>query len=175
MKTLQVELADARALSAKLGDQHETLETIRSLLRAAGPYITRVLIRQVSDNARQIFYEIMQEYSRHLSWTEDYGIILEVDGHEREFSQLSGGEKMSAALSVRLALLRELSSIDVAFFDEPTANLDEARRDALAKQIFEVKGFSQLFVISHDDTFEQATQNLIRVERVDGFSVVTTN
>jgi exonuclease SbcC len=35
-----------------------------------------------------------------------------------------------------------------------------------------VRGFRQLFVISHDDTFEQATQNLIRVERVDGVSRV---
>ncbi|OUC07510.1 hypothetical protein RY27_14485, partial [Litorilinea aerophila] len=76
------------------------------------------------------------------------------------------------ALAVRLALLREMSNIDVAFFDEPTANLDEARRSALAQQILQVRGFRQLFVISHDDTFEQATQHLIRVERVNGTSTV---
>ena len=114
----------------------------------------------------------MQDYSRRLIWNKDYGITLEVSGHERSFQQLSGGEQMSAALSVRLALLREMSSIDIAFFDEPTANLDEARREALARQIFQVRGFSQLFVISHDDTFEQATQNLVRVERINGVSVV---
>jgi exonuclease SbcC len=78
---------------------------------------------------------------------------------------LSGGEQMSAALAVRLALVREMSSINVAFFDEPTANLDGVRREALANQIMTVRGFNQLFVISHDDTFEQATQNLIRVTR----------
>ena len=106
----------------------------------------------------------MQDYSRHLSWNEDYGISLDVDGRERQFAQLSGGEQMSAALSVRLALLREMSNIDIAFFDEPTTNLDEARRESLARQILEVKGFRQLFVISHDDTFEQSTENVIRVE-----------
>ena len=58
----------------------------------------------------------MQDYSRHLAWGEDYGITLEVDGRSRQFAQLSGGEQMSAALSVRLALLREMSNIDVAFF-----------------------------------------------------------
>ncbi len=77
-----------------------------------------------------------------------------------------------ALKQARLALLREMSSIDIAFFDEPTTNLDEARREALARQILNVRGFRQLFVISHDDTFEQATQNLIRVERVDGASRV---
>ena len=49
---------------------------------------------------------------------------------------------MASALAVRLALLREVSDIDVAFFDEPTANLDDQRRDNLAEQILNVRGFS---------------------------------
>ena len=113
----------------------------------------------------------MQDYSRHLAWNEDYGITLSVDGHDRQFNQLSGGEQMSAALSVRLALLREMSNIALAFFDEPTMNLDEGRRESLARQITDIRGFRQLFVISHDDTFEQATQNIVRVERKNGLSV----
>ena len=77
---------------------------------------------------------------------------------------------MAAALAVRLALLRELSSIDVAFFDEPTSNLDENRRNNLADQILNVKGFSQIFVISHDDTFERAVGNYVRVTKENGVS-----
>lgn len=155
-----------------LTKQATVLEALRSLLRQAGPYITKALIKQISDGAAQIFGDLMQDYTRHLRWGEDYGVTLEVDGRERQFAQLSGGEQMSAALSVRLALLREMSNIDIAFFDEPTTNLDETRRDALARQILDVKGFRQLFVISHDDTFEQATQNIIRIARVNGASVV---
>jgi exonuclease SbcC len=81
---------------------------------------------------------------------------------------------MAAALSVRLALLRELSAIDVAFFDEPTSNLDDTRRDNLAEQILSVRntGFSQLFVISHDDTFEQVTNHIVRVRKEQGESRV---
>lgn len=178
----QTELVELQAQASKLAvvcqqetelaEQGATLDTLRSLLRQAGPYITKALIKQISDGAAQIFSELMQDYTRHLRWAEDYGITLEVDGRERQFAQLSGGEQMSAALSVRLALLREMSNIDVAFFDEPTTNLDETRRDSLARQILDVKGFRQLFVISHDDTFEQVTQNLIRIARVDGASIV---
>jgi exonuclease SbcC len=167
-------LVDEERRKQRLVDEEEVLEMIRSKLRQAGPYISSALNRQISDGARQIFSDLMQDYSRHLSWKEDYSISLEVDGRERTFSQLSGGEQMSAALSVRLALLREMSSIDIAFFDEPTANLDETRREALARQILNVRGFKQLFVISHDDTFEQATQHLVRVERVEGASRVLT-
>ena len=150
------------------------IEMVRSLFRQAGPHITKSVIDQVSIEASQIFSELMSDYSRRLHWTEDYGIRLEVDGRERHFSQLSGGEQMSAALSVRLALLREMSNINIAFFDEPTTNLDETRRESLAQQILDIKGFQQLFVISHDDTFEQATDNVVRVQRIDGVSTAST-
>ena len=133
------------------------------MIKQAGPFVTQALVHQISEGAAQIFGELMQDHSRKLEWGEDYSIALDTSGHVRHFRQLSGGEQMSAALAVRLALVREMSELDIAFFDEPTANLDVQRREALAQQIMSIRGFTQLFVISHDDTFEQATQNIIRV------------
>jgi len=68
---------------------------------------------------------------------------------------------MAAALSVRMALLKELSDMRIAFFDEPTTNMDEDRRRNLAEQIGRIKDFDQLFVISHDDSFEGFTDQII--------------
>ena len=68
---------------------------------------------------------------------------------------------MAAALAVRLALLKELSEVNLAFFDEPTTNMDEERRRNLAQQIGRIKDFQQLFVISHDDSFEGFTDQVI--------------
>jgi len=98
-----------------------------------------------------------------LRWDSGYEITLEEDGHERPFANMSGGEQMAAALAVRLALLKELSDIRLAFFDEPTTNMDEERRRNLAQQIGRIKDFDQLFVISHDDTFEGFTDRVIHV------------
>jgi exonuclease SbcC len=72
---------------------------------------------------------------------------------------------MAAAMSVRLALLKQLSDIRLAFFDEPTVNMDAERRERLAQQIGQVEHFDQLFVISHDDTFEENVDHIIHVER----------
>jgi DNA repair protein SbcC/Rad50 len=72
---------------------------------------------------------------------------------------------MCAALAVRLALLKVLADIDIAFFDEPTTNMDKPRRAGLAEAIARIKSFNQLFVISHDDTFEQVTETVITVTR----------
>ncbi len=168
----QTELDAAQTASTRLQEQADLLESLRRILREAGPYVTKALVQQISYGAGQLFSEIMQDHTRHLRWDAEYGIVLEVDGRDRQFAQLSGGEQMAAALSVRLALLREMSDIQVAFFDEPTSNLDEARRESLARQILSIEGFRQLFVISHDDTFEQATENLVRVQKVNGLSVV---
>ena len=172
LQALEKRLAVAQSRRDRLAEQEELLQFLRSIIQEAGPFITKSLVQQISYSANQLFGQIMEDYTRTLHWKEDYGIILEADGRERTFSQLSGGEQMSAALAVRLALLQEMSSIGVAFFDEPTTNLDETRRGALARQIVGVHGFEQLFIISHDDSFEQATEKLIRVEKRNGMSEI---
>lgn len=150
----------------------EVVRTARTAIRDAGPHITRMLVQAISREAAGIFSQLMNDYTMHLEWNEEYEIQVEKAGHIRTFQQLSGGEQMSAALAVRLALLKELSDLDIAFFDEPTANLDEGRRESLADHILNLRGFSQLFVISHDDTFERVTENRIRVVKENGVSRV---
>ena len=81
---------------------------------------------------------------------------------------------MSAALAIRLALLKKLSNLNIAFFDEPTQNMDELRRTNLAEQIRRVRGFDQLVVISHDDTFEQGLDGLIRLRKESGETSLLT-
>jgi exonuclease SbcC len=145
---------------------------MRGVLRAAGPLVTEALLADVSEAADEIFGEVLGDRAGRLRWTPDYDIVLERGGHTRTFTQLSGGEQMTAALAVRLALLRELLHIDVAFFDEPTQNLDDTRRTNLAEQILRVRGFKQLVVITHDDSFERMLDHVIHVRKVNGESRV---
>ena len=43
--------------------------------------------------------------------------------------------------------------------------MDAERRENLAQQLSQIKHFDQLFVISHDDTFEGYVDNVVTVER----------
>jgi exonuclease SbcC len=145
---------------------YEATDFIRETLKKSAPLVAKNYIYYVSLEANQMFREITGNAERTLKWTEDYGIVLEEDGHDRPFINLSGGEQMAAALSVRLALLKQLSDVRLAFFDEPTTNMDAARRERLAEQISHIterKTFDQLFVISHDDTFEGYVDNVVSV------------
>jgi DNA repair protein SbcC/Rad50 len=141
----------------------ETTTFIRDTLKEAAPRVARNYVHHVSLEANQMFREISGNAEHTLKWTEDYGITLEEGGYDRPFTSLSGGEQMAAALSVRLALLKQLSDIRIAFFDEPTTNMDAERRERLAEQISRIKYFEQLFVISHDDTFEGYMDNEIHL------------
>ncbi len=145
---------------------YHATEFIRDTLKKSAPLVARNYVYHVSLEAAQMFREITGNSERNLKWTEDYAVVLEEDGYERPFTVLSGGEQMAAALSVRLALLKQLSDIRLAFFDEPTTNMDAVRRERLAEQISLIsqrKTFDQLFVISHDDTFESFADNVVIV------------
>lgn len=166
-------LDEAKQALVEAQEVHSVTSFLRNVIRDAGPHITRHLIQQISAEANTLFSEIMGDASAALSLTEDYDIILEQHGHRRAFMQLSGGEQMSAAVAVRLGLLRQLSDINLAFFDEPTQNMDAERRHNLAEQLERVKGFDQLFVISHDDTFEPMVSTVLRVRKENGVSTVS--
>jgi len=137
----------------------------RKVYKEAGPRITEQYARAISYQADKLFRDLIGRQNVALEWTRDYEIVVQEGANRRRFINLSGGEQMCAALAVRLALLKVLADIDIAFFDEPTTNMDRARRESLAEAIGRIKTFQQLFVISHDDTFEQVTENVIVLER----------
>jgi exonuclease SbcC len=165
---LLIELEAAQKEKQTLEELATMMEQFRKLIKDAAPHVLRAMLSDISAEANRIFGEIMGDRSAQLSWSDDYEITLLRQGIKRSFAQLSGGEQMSAALAVRLALLKKLSTLNLAFFDEPTQNMDERRRSNLAEQIRRVRGFDQLIVISHDDTFEQGLDGLIRLRKQDG-------
>jgi DNA repair protein SbcC/Rad50 len=163
LEAIRLSMQDEFREKERLEKVRETTDFIRTTLKEAAPLVARNYVWHVSHEANQMYREITGNAERTLKWTEDYGICLEEGGYDRPFVSLSGGEQMAAALSVRLALLKQLSDIRIAFFDEPTTNMDAERRENLAQQIGGIKHFDQLFVISHDDTFEGYMDHEIRV------------
>ncbi len=137
----------------------------RKTYKQAGPRITERYVQNISREADKLFRELLNRQNVALEWTREYEIMVQEGAHSRRFVNLSGGEQMCAALAVRLALLKVLADLDIAFFDEPTTNMDRPRREQLAEAIANIKTFRQLFVISHDDTFEKVTGNVVLVER----------
>lgn len=167
-EALKLQLEAAQKEYQTLDDLHTMTTHFRGLIKEAAPHVLKAMLADISSEANRIFSEIMGDRSAQLSWQNDYEITLRRQTVNRTFAQLSGGEQMSAALAVRLALLKKLSNLNIAFFDEPTQNMDELRRMNLAEQIRRVRGFEQLIVISHDDTFEQGLDSIVRLRKEQG-------
>jgi len=135
------------------------------ILGSAGERVAVFYRERLSEDATRIYRDISRQ-SAQLRWTADYDVEL-IDVYldqerVRKFRQLSGGEQMTAALALRLGLLKRLSTADIAFFDEPTANLDAARRENLSSTLPRAtRGFEQVFIISHDDTFDALGDTII--------------
>lgn len=121
-------------------------------------------------------YRTIAETDEELSWGEKYQIVLrdlqEGTLRERTDDQLSGGQIMSAVVALRLALLQTIGA-RIAFFDEPTSNLDALRRENLARAFRAIDigreevtehWYDQLFLISHDVAFTEVTDQMITLE-----------
>lgn len=121
-------------------------------------------------------YRTIAETDEELHWGDQYRIVLrdmrEGVLRERSDEQLSGGQTMSAVVSLRLALLQTIGA-RVAFFDEPTSNLDAARRANLAHAFRAIDvgreevaehWYDQLFLISHDVAFTEVTDQVISLD-----------
>jgi exonuclease SbcC len=182
LQKITKELSQMESILIKIKENQRNLEKekdflsfsnfIRDTIKSSSEYVINEFIGEISSEANNIYCEIMDDHSASLKWANDYDIKIESGGEISTFRQLSGGERMSAALSVRLALLKSISNCDFVFLDEPTQNMDEIRRENLSEQITKIKGFKQVFVISHDDTFNEKYSHVIKVQKINGESRV---
>ncbi len=168
LKEKELKLLDFQKKLEILQNIDQFSDTIRNWYKEAGPKITEALISDINVTASELYRQIKGEETVTIEWQKDYNVVVKSAYiSERFFSQLSGGEQMAVALAIRLAILKILTKIDFAFFDEPTSNLDENKRINLAQCIQNIRGFRQLFIISHDDTFEEYADNVIRFSKSD--------
>lgn len=154
-------------------DLFEVFRFIRDGIRLAGPKVVQQRVKAISYSADRIFQDVIDDPSLTLSWDETYAIKVRHRLEERIFNQLSGGEQMAAAIAVRLAVMFQMSELRILFLDEPTANMDDTRRENLANRITGLEGLRQIFVITHDDAFRRETHHVIQVQKENDISLVS--
>jgi exonuclease SbcC len=141
--------------------------SVREGVRDAGPKMRELLATRIGDRANSIYQTLRGTGRESLTWDETYQITVHDGTQEKTFPNLSGGEKMAAALAVRLAIMEQISPVGLAVLDEPTANLDAQKKDNLVNELERLDAFDQLLVVSHDDTFEDMTEYTIRLSKSD--------
>lgn len=160
----------------KLGKKGSLVEFLRDrIFNKVSARLSERFRQEISLRADRIYRNIA-ETDEELHWGDQYSIVLRdmQDGKIRKRSddQLSGGQIMSSVVALRLALLQTIGA-RIAFFDEPTSNLDAARRENLAhafraidvgREEVSEHWYDQLFLVSHDVAFTEVTDQMIFLE-----------
>ncbi|GFO66616.1 hypothetical protein GMLC_01950 [Geomonas limicola] len=185
-KRLEVEITVLTRIAAEIEEKLAAVEDLReqgNLVKFLRTQLFKNVSSQLSERFREEIsfradriYRSIAESDEELFWGENYQIILKdmVDGalRERSDDQLSGGQMMSAVVALRLALLQTIGA-RIAFFDEPTSNLDAERRENLARAFRAIDvgkeevtehWYDQLFLVSHDVSFTEITDQMIHLE-----------
>ncbi|MGZ4865245.1 MAG: AAA family ATPase [Halobacteriota archaeon] len=177
---LEKQIEDLRPQAAELAAKKEELMMLdveRTEFIADGKFFDEIrqsfknlsemrphYIRKTTQHAGRYWEQLANDRSQ-LHWQEDYLIFKTYGDDVISLYEMSGGEKISACLAMRLAMQEALGGLGLFILDEPTIHLDEERRDILAEQIGSVKGVNQIIVISHDDAFHAYTQQQITIKK----------
>jgi len=168
--------ADIEAKQAEIKgyeDKEKLVKFLRNqVFKNVSAQLSERFREEISLRADRI-YRTISETDEELYWGDNYQIVLKdmQDGtiRERSDDQLSGGQTMSAVVALRLALLQTIGA-RIAFFDEPTSNLDSSRRENLAQAFRAIEvgreevtehWYDQLFLVSHDVAFTEITDQMI--------------
>ncbi|MBI5253614.1 MAG: AAA family ATPase [Euryarchaeota archaeon] len=178
IENLTAELEELKAKEKelnKLGNFKIFLGRIRELFHK--DYLQRELRVKsrplVEKYTREVFDRFNLPYSD-IGITEDFNIVVYSQHGEESVDMLSGGERIAAALALRIGIARALSgsAMELIMLDEPTIHLDALRRRELVDIIKKLSSIPQTIVVTHDKEFENAADRLILVEKVEGVSQV---
>lgn len=102
---------------------------------------------------------------------EEFTPLIEQNGYDLEYENLSGGEKTACALSYRLALNQVINNIassvntkDIIILDEPTDGFSSEQLDKIKLVLEELK-MGQIIIVSHESKIESFVDNVIKIQK----------
>ncbi|MHC1635704.1 MAG: AAA family ATPase [Candidatus Methanospirareceae archaeon] len=164
------------------GDISRFIKILNEIREAFGKDgVQRVIRKKAKPMIESFTREFFEKFN--LGYTDieiddDYKIrVTDANGSSEDIEQISGGEKVSLAIALRLAIARVLSGkIETIIMDEPTTHLDEERRKELINilnSFFREGGrvVPQMIIITHHREIEDIGDVIYEVNKKEGYSV----
>lgn len=160
-------IKDKKKSLEKLKMKLELTKAFRERIKSMGKEVSKNMLKEIEILATENFRKITGRGEKVIWSNEDkdkYSVYLSGDRGELRFEQLSGGEQVAVAISIRGAMSELFTESRFSIFDEPTNNLDSERRKSLADSIGEIlKNLEQSIIVTHDDTFREMAQKVIEL------------
>ncbi|MBT5924463.1 hypothetical protein HOH30_01935, partial [Candidatus Woesearchaeota archaeon] len=149
--------------------------------------LTLTIEKHVLVHIHQLFNQLFQEWfsilmdddQMYARIDDSFSPVIEQNGYEIDFNNLSGGERTSASLAYRLALnkvindiIHQINTKDLIILDEPTDGFSSEQLDKV-RDVLEGLNLKQTIIVSHESKIESFVQNVIHVQKEEGRSVVS--
>lgn len=149
----------------KINTKLELTKYFRENVKNMGKEVSKNMLKEIEIIATENFRKITGRGEKIIWSNEDkdkYLVYLVGNNTKLKFEQLSGGEQVAVAISIRSAMSNIFTDSKFSIFDEPTNNLDSEKRQSLADSIGEIlKNLEQSIIVTHDDTFKEMAEKVI--------------
>lgn len=184
LKQLKIEIAKKEK---DLDDLARLNEKVNWLEESFIP-LTMAIERQIMAHVYRLFNELFKKWLSMLieddllnvRLDQDFTPVIEQNGFDVDFEHLSGGEKTSVALAYRLALNKVVNDLykaigthDMIILDEPTDGFSREHLDKL-REVFDELNMKQLIIVSHESKIESFVEHVIRVNKNEHVSSISS-
>lgn len=174
-KLQKKKLEDLLKRIKKLETKLYKTKNIRINIKGMGLKISKYMLESISLAASLNFNKITGRTEKIL-WTNElylengkekenkYAVYLLSKDKKIAFENLSGGEQVAVAISLRETMTEYFSNSRFIILDEPTNNLDKERKKLLAEYIGEIlNNLDQSIIVTHDNTFREMAEKIIEI------------
>ncbi|MBI5347643.1 MAG: hypothetical protein HZB66_03460 [Candidatus Aenigmarchaeota archaeon] len=124
------------------------------------------------------FNMLIEDENINASVNENFEPVINQNGYETDYTNLSGGEKTSVALAYRLALNKVINIMiegirtnDLLIMDEPTDGFSAEQLDKV-RDVLQQLGLRQVIIVSHEQKMDSFVDSVVRIEKENHISRV---
>lgn len=161
----------------------EIIDRIRVAYRSIQPKLRKEFVTYLQLTVQQMLDNLVGDLGPTLTVEidETYSpLVNSQEGHQREVSYLSGGERTLLAFAYRIGLGQLIMQaktghgLYMLLLDEPTESLgrEDGSVDRLAEAISRLKTIEQIIAVTHNESFAEKAEHVIRIEKQNGASQV---
>ncbi|MEM4318331.1 MAG: AAA family ATPase [Candidatus Pacearchaeota archaeon] len=168
----------------KIKTKVEDLQLFESWLNSELPQfiekLEKVILFKINKEFETLlknWFKLLVEDGIEVRLLDDFTPLVEENGYESAYEDLSGGERTALALAYRLALNQLINSLTgintkgLIILDEPTEGFSQKQLEKMG-ELFSKLNAEQLLIVSHDPKIESFVDNIIKLVKEDGISYI---
>lgn len=182
LKSLDIEIEEKERIKNELKKiinlQNWLQETFVNLVTSIEKHVLMTVYHEFNEYFKQWFSMLIEDDNINVRLDDSFSVLVEQNGYETYVENLSGGEKTSIALAYRLALNKVINDVvsqiktkDIIILDEPTEGFSNNQLDRVRDVLDQLK-VRQTIIVSHESKIETFVDNIIRISKKDGVSMI---